>query len=79
MAITKGDFEKVLSMILKDKNLTSDFLQNPQATLEKFGIKTTAAVAQEVNRRVKDLMKEGKTTDQIIRTIQAENPHGNIM
>ena len=79
LSVTKSEFEKVLGMILKDKNLTNQFLQRPQAILEKLGLKTTAAVAQETNRRVKDLLKEGKTADQIIAKIQAENPHGNIM
>ncbi len=79
MPIMKKEFEKVLGRILNDKNLTKEFLQNPQTTLEKFGLKTTAAVAQEVNRQVKDLMNQGKTVDQIINTIESENPHGNIM
>ena len=77
MAISVKEWMNVLERILKDKSHTNKFLQNPQGTLEKFGIKTTAAVAQEVNRTVKDLLNAGKTVDQILNTIEIKKPYGN--
>ena len=77
MSVSEKEWMNVLERILKDKILTNQFLQNPQGTLEKFGIKTTAAVAQEVNRTVKDLLTEGKTMDQILNTIEIKKPFGN--
>ncbi len=78
MSVSEKEWMNGLERILKDKSLTNQFLQNPQGTLEKFGIKTTAAVAQEVNRTVKDLLKEGKTVDQMLSTIEIRKPYGNM-
>ena len=66
MPLVRKEFEAVLRKILKDKNLTKKFLKDPQTTLQKLGIEINAAGAENVRGRIDDLMKQGKSVDEII-------------
>ena len=66
------EFDKVLGMILKDKSLSAQFMQNPQATLKKYGIDVNAATAQNISDQVETLRNKGMTPDQIVTGINFE-------
>ena len=62
----KENFSNILRKILTDKKLLGEFLKDP-SVLNRFGLELNKTAVINIQGRVDKLLKEGLTTDEIIK------------